>query len=238
MRLVGTQKSVDLTGNQFRQAFALKSDWFNITVPPPPVREPRSIDTACPSGMPTGAFSDVDPASPHARAIDCVAWRDIAEGTGGGRFSPTRDVTRAQMASFVARMIEVTGGRQLPTSFPDAFDDDNGSVHEMNINRLAAAGIVNGVSARTYQPNQPIDRAQLASILARALKFLGVALPSSPPGAFSDDNGSVHETAIDQLAAEGVVAGTGPGTYSPKASAHRDQMASMLARALDLALSS
>lgn len=238
VRLVGTTKSVDVTGNAFRSAFGLKSDWFNITVPPPPEREPRSISTACPSGeVPRDAFDDVDPGSAHALAIDCVAWRDIASGTGTRRFSPTLDVSRGQMASFVARMITAAGG-SLPSSPPNAFDDDDASVHEHAIDQLAQLGIVNGTSSRTYQPSIDIDRAQLASILARALTFLDVPLSTSPPPAFSDDNDSVHEHAIDQLAEEGVVAGTSPGKYQPSAEARRDQMASFIARSLDLALTS
>lgn len=236
LRLVGTAKSVDVTGNQFRQAFGLKSDWFNVTVPRPPAREPRPIDVACPSGsVPSGAFTDVASDNPHRRAIDCVAWRDIAEGTSAGRFSPAIEVTRAQMASFVARMITAAGGT-LPASPPDAFTDDTGMVHEKAINQLAAIGVVNGVRAGIYEPKAAIDRAQLASILARALTNLGVTLPSSPPAAFSDDNESVHEKAIDQLADEGVVAGTSPGKYQPSSTARRDQMASFVARSLDLAL--
>ncbi len=237
MRLVGTSGNVDRTGNQFRSDFALKSDWFEITVPPPPAVPARAITKACPDGqVPRGTFSDVDPDSTHALAVDCVAWRKIATGTSATTFAPGAAVTRAQMASFVARLVPAAGG-SLPENAPDAFTDDDGSVHETAINRLAAAGIVKGTGPGKYGPGIEIDRGQMASILARALQHSGVALDSSPPSPFRDDNGSVHEPAIDQLAADGVVSGTGPGTYSPKATAKRDQMASTLARALDLALS-
>src|SRR5690606_5147151 len=94
---------------------------------------------------------------------------------GDGTFDPNAAVTRAQMASFVARLVHATG-RTLPADPPDAFDDDDGSVHEDAINQLAAAAIVQGTSARTYEPAELIDRAQLASILARALTYAGVAL--------------------------------------------------------------
>lgn len=240
IRLTGTSRTVEVTGNQLRSALGLKSDWFTITAPPPPPPppvEPRSIDTACPSSVPSGAFTDVPDDSVHRRAIDCVAWRNLAEGTGGGRFSPAGTVTRAQMASFVARLIEAAGGA-LPGDPPDAFTDDDGSVHEMAIDQLAALDIVRGVGPATYAPGQPVDRAQLASILARALVHLGVSLDATPADPFTDDEGSVHETAINQLAAEGVVTGTSAGRYQPTATARRDQMASTLARALDLALTS
>jgi hypothetical protein len=163
-----------------------------------------------------------------------VAWHEIAFGTGNGLFSPAGMVTREQMASFVRRMITAAGG-SLPAEPADAFDDDAGSVHEQSINQLAALGVVKGVSARTYGPKLPIDRAQVASILARAVEGLGVTLTAATDY-FTDDTGLVHEPAINKLAGEGVVTGTSAGTFTPSASTRRDQMASMVARALDLAM--
>ena len=54
---------------------------------------------------------------------------------------------------------------------------------------------------------------------------------------FTDDEGSVHETDIDRLGTAGVTKGCNPPTnnrYCPKDPVKRDQMASFLARALDL----
>jgi hypothetical protein len=47
------------------------------------------------------------------------------------------------MASFIARLVERSGGT-LPTPSRDWFADDAGSVHEGSINRLAEVGIVSG----------------------------------------------------------------------------------------------
>jgi SpoIID/LytB domain protein len=236
IRFTGTNGSVDKTGDQVRQTLSLKSNWFDVTVPPPPTVQPRATETACPSSsVPSGTFTDVPADSPHRFPIDCVAWRNIAQGTGGGLFSPAMTVTREQMASFVARMME-TDGATLPASPPDAFDDDAGSVHELRINQLASLGVVRGVEGRTYGAKLPIDRAQVASILQRAVVARGVSLPTSSTDWFTDDDGLVHEAAINQLASEGVVTGTAGGTYTPSESTRRDQMASMIARALDLAM--
>src|SRR3546814_1431003 len=80
---------------------------------------------------------------------------------------PGMPVTRAQMASFIARLIEAAGG-ELPEDPPEAFDDDEGSVHEHSIDRLAAVGIVEGRSGRTFEPSAMVTRAQMASFLVRA----------------------------------------------------------------------
>lgn len=54
-------------------------------------------------------FVDVDPDSVHAEAIDAVFAAGITRGCAGGppRFCPDDPVTRAQMASFLARALDL-----------------------------------------------------------------------------------------------------------------------------------
>jgi hypothetical protein len=68
------------------------------------------------------------------------------------------------MASLLARAFE------LPASRADAFGDDDASVHEASINRLAAAGITTGTDDGGFDPGRGVTRAQLASFLVRALR--------------------------------------------------------------------
>src|SRR3546814_15578290 len=88
------------------------------------------------------------------------------------RFQPNRFVTRAQAASMTARLLRLAGA--LPDG-PDAFTDDQGSVHEASINSLAAAGITGGVTPDQFRPDAPITRAAAASLLARGQDSLGRA---------------------------------------------------------------
>ena len=67
------------------------------------------------------------------------------------------------MASFIARALN------LPAASTDYFSDDNGSTHEANINRLAAAGVTNGCAGGRYCPLQAVTREQMAAFLHRAL---------------------------------------------------------------------
>lgn len=235
MRLVGTATSVEVTGQQFRTAFGLRSDWFTVSgAPPRPPVEPRSIDDACPPGsVPDAGFTDVADASVHGPAIDCTAWWGVASGVTASAFRPADEVTRAQMASFVARLIEVSGGT-LPEDPPNVFTDDEGSIHEQFINALAELDVIRGVTADRFDPGAPVERAQAAALVARALELLTVPLPADPTDAFADDTGSVHEPALNALAAEGIVTGVSAGRIEPQRSTRRDQMASLLARTLDL----
>src|SRR3546814_13129297 len=76
-----------------------------------------------------------------------------------------------------ARLLRLAGA--LPDG-PDAFTDDQGSVHEASINSLAAAGITGGVTPDQFRPDAPITRAAAASILARVQDY-AVEHRSSPP---------------------------------------------------------
>ena len=172
---------------------------------------------------PYGGFIDVS-GSPFRGDI---AWIRAAGVTGGcsadqERYCPKASVTREQMASFLSRALV------LPTTTRDFFTDDNTSIHEAAINRLAAAGITGGCRPGWFCPKGTVTREQMASFLARALH-----LPSTSKDVFSDDDASAHEGDINRLAASGITGGCAPGRYCPRSVVTREQMAAFLHRAFD-----
>lgn len=200
--------------------------------PPPPLPPPPFIAAVC-AGAPSGAFSDVGESNVHHAAVDCMSALDVAEGTGDGRYTPAAEVTRLQMASFTARLLEA-GHVSLPADPPDAFDDDAGTVHELRVNQLAALGVLQGTgeSGRTFYATTTMKRDRMAAWMARAYALIaGHELPSTATDFFHDD-AALHHADINRLAAAGIVQGTAPGTYSPRSGVRRDQMASYLARTL------
>lgn len=115
--------------------------------------------------------------------------------------------------------------------FTGGFFDDEGSVHENDIDSLLAAGVINGCSASgtAFCPDDPITRGQMAKILVRALD-----LPATDEDFFTDDNDSIYQSAINSLAALGVTNGCGDGLFCPDSVMSRAQVAAFLSRALDL----
>jgi hypothetical protein len=125
---------------------------------------PGDISLGCPIGsVPDPGFTDVGSIG-HAAAIDCLAWYRIMLATSATTYGPFHEVTRAQMASFLTRML-VGAGVALPADAPDAFADDDASPHETAINQLAALGLTDGTTATTYSPKKPVTRAQMAKFL-------------------------------------------------------------------------
>jgi hypothetical protein len=153
-----------------------------------------------------------------------VLWafeNNITGGCAPDLFCTNNAVTRAQMASFLVRALG------LPPSTIDSFVDDETSVHEHDINALAASGITAGCGDGRYCPAANVPRGQMASFLVRAFD-----LPSTSDDYFTDDEGSMHEADINALAASGITAGCQADRFCPNSSVTRGQMVAFLHRAM------
>jgi murein DD-endopeptidase MepM/ murein hydrolase activator NlpD len=204
--------------------------------PAPPAPAPagvRGIALACPADRVAKRYHDV--AGTHRPAVDCVSWWRIAEGRADGTFGAVASISRAQMASFAVRLAEAAG-RPLPRAARDHFDDDAGSVHQDAINRVAAAGIM-GSADRRFSPDLAVTRGSMTTIVARTYRHLagGRDLPAGTTR-FRDVRGHVHEASIGRVAGVGIAAGMADGSFRPDAAVTREQMATFLARLLDLSV--
>ena len=177
-----------------------------------------------------GVFIDIRE-STHRTSIERIVAAGIMNGCGvadgGDLFCPDLTVSRAQMAAILSRALE------LPAAEGDFFVDDEGSVYEDAINRLAEAGITHGCDSGggLFCPDVAVSRAQMAAFLSRALE-----LPAAEGDFFVDDEGSVYEDAINRLAEAGITHGcdSGGGLFCPDVAVSRAQMAAFLVRALGL----
>lgn len=190
------------------------------------------LPAACPDGsVPEDDFFDVAVSNPHEYAIDCLVWWGTASGSGDGSYRPSAPVSRAQLAAFLTRVVTAAGVATEAT--PDRFSDDDGHAHEDSINRLANLGVIGGVRPGTFAPNQQLSRAQMATLIVRAVEAVtGEPLPDGSDR-FSDDDGNPHEPNINKLVDLGVTSGVGEGRYDPAGTVTRAQMGSFLARLLD-----
>jgi hypothetical protein len=191
----------------------------------------RDVRAAC-SHASQSAFVDRPPER-IGDAVDCLASYGVTAGATPTAYEPSLAVTRGQMASFLIRMGEVAG-RTVPDPGSGVFPDDDGSVHEGAIGRLTAWGVASGHPDGTFRPLLDVTRGQMATLIARQLRLLtGGQIVASASDHFSDDDGTTHEAAIDELAEIGIVTGVEDGTYDPAAPVTRAQMALFITRSLD-----
>jgi GH25 family lysozyme M1 (1,4-beta-N-acetylmuramidase) len=109
-------------------------------------------------------FKD-DEGSSHEQAINRLAKAGLTKGCATDRYCPNSSVTRAQLASFLAHVLD------LSKSPKDYFRDDERSSHESNINRIARAGLTTGCAPKLYCPDSILTRGQMAAFLHRTFGY-------------------------------------------------------------------
>jgi hypothetical protein len=186
------------------------------------MRTPAAPPPAVVEYLPPSGFWDVGAGHTFAADITWMAAEGITRGCNPpwrDEYCPERPVTRGEAATFLVRALGLPPG-------PDRFRDDDGTTHEASIDALAAAGITRGCGPDRYCPHDWLTRAQMASLLARALD-----LPAGVGDTFSDDDGSSHEADIERIAAPGITRGCAPQRFCPLDPVTRGQMAAFLHRA-------
>jgi hypothetical protein len=172
-------------------------------------------------------FTD-DNGTTHEDNINRLVEAGIALGFTDGTFRPELPISRAQMASFVARGFS----DYLIPGKGDWFSDDDGTAHEGSINTLAANAITFGCDSLSaaFCPDMPIRRDQLASLLGRLIgtpwSFAtvdagGGRLPSMVMGAdglpliayYNDEGVSVAHCEVPTCASVQITQLHGPGKW-------------------------
>ena len=158
-----------------------------------------------------------------SKLVGSIQWiydEQITNGCSQTRYCPVAPVTRGQMASFLARAMN------LPPATTDYFTDDNGQMHEADINKIAEAGITGGCEPNKFCRLQSVSRAQMAGFLLRALD-----LAPATKDYFTDDDNQTLESSINALAEAGITGGCSSDRYCPRSAVSREQMAAFLLRA-------
>ena len=125
------------------------------------------------------AFID-DTRTAHEDYINWLAQLGILQGFPGSQFRPGDDVTRGQLATYLASAYQaITGAALSPGDV--TFPDDAGT-HQDNIRRIAAAGFAAGFPDGEFKANLSTRRDQMASFLMREVDLLveegRISLPS------------------------------------------------------------
>ena len=130
--------------------------------------EPAASSPAPFVDVPTGAF--------YTDAVAWLAEAGITTGTAPGVFEPGGFVTRAQMATFLWRLMDSIVV-SVATTFTDVQTD---SWFGPAVAWLADRDITTGTSASLYSPADPVNRAQMAALLCRLSRTTDYAASSAP----------------------------------------------------------
>ena len=176
-------------------------------------------------------FSDV---SRGQWFYDYVAWAyntGLMEGVSAGRFAPNSTTTRAMVVTIIYRL----AGSPGVSGTSDFTDVPAGAWYSDAVTWAAKRGIVEGMTATTFDPNDAVTREELAAMLYRYAQHKGYDTSAAENTNILsyNDAGSISEYAFEALqwaCGEGIINGTGAGSLEPGGSATRAQLAAMLYR--------
>ena len=121
------------------------------------------------------AFTDIRN-SRHRDNINRLATAGIIKGTGGGKFSTERQITRDQMATFIVAAARFITGEEMTAARTDRFGDVGArNPHRNNINAGFEQELFSGTKAPEegqpnsgeFSPSVRVQRDQMATFLVR-----------------------------------------------------------------------
>lgn len=126
--------------------------------------------------------------------------------------------TRAEFCALAVALYEKITGEEINDRLTFADTKD------VNVEKAAAIGVVNGTGNNNFSPNSQLSREQAATMLARLAEALNKPLAKQEP-AFSD-NKSISTWAFEsvgQVQVTGVMGGVGNNNFQPKGPYTREQ---------------
>ena len=131
-----------------------------------------------------GNFSDVKAGMWCNRAIATLTNMGIIKGYTDGSFQPNKSITRAELATIIARFAKLDVNTKT-------FSDINGHWAQKNIELAAGNGWINGYEDGTFRPNNNITRAETFAMINRVLdrqtESVSDLLPTSEMNMWSDN---------------------------------------------------
>ncbi len=154
-------------------------------------------------------------------------------GYPDGEFKPEGSITRAEVAAIFSR-IQSHGEENIATEFEDSFPDvDSESWYAKYVADVKRTGLVEGYPDGSFMPDEPITRAEFASMVVRYIENSAGKLKKDS----SDfpDVGLLHwaRAAIKKAAGKGIVEGYPDGSFRPDQPITRAEAVTMVNRMLE-----
>lgn len=109
-------------------------------------------------------FTDVPSKHRYFNEINAIASANLVGGKGDGRFDPSGQLTRAQMAAILVKAYKLEG--VSAKKFKDV-PSSHWAYEQVHI--LAENKITTGNEKGNFDPNKPVNRAQFSAFLYRAM---------------------------------------------------------------------
>ena len=179
-------------------------------------------------------FSDVKANKWYTSAIDYAVLNGLMNGVSSTSFDLDGTTTRAMVVTILYRL---EGSPEVSGQVP--FNDLKADWYKNAVLWAYNNNIVNGISATKFDPNSPVTREQIATILYRYAEFKGYDTTARADYSELPDANQTHSWATEALQwayAEELITGTtnnGAVILDPRGNASRAQVSTIVMRFLE-----
>jgi uncharacterized protein len=235
---VDTKVKVELPATGEDQMLVIVDAEGNETVVKKSVEEDGKIYAELPAGATVKVvdaegkdFGDVKDSDWFAEAIEFVTSHGLFQGIGEDSFDPNLTMSRAMLVTVLYRLEDAsaTGG----STFADV---DPAAWYAEAATWASETGIVNGTD-KGFEPNAPVTREQIATILYRYANLIGLDTGTKGDLRSFPDGGETSGWASDAMAwavSVGLFQGDETGALNPGGEATRAQVATLFERLVRL----
>lgn len=175
-------------------------------------------------------YDDVKEEDWYEESVKYVTTNNLMNGVGENKFSPSSDMTRGMLVTVLYRMSESKYSGKA--SYVDVGETE---YYSSAVAWATKNGIVNGIGDNKFAPNAEVTREQLIVILYRYAKVMkaDVSAGESTNILSYDDFNEVAEYSVLAFqwgCGEKIISGRTKTTLSPKGTASRAEVATMLMR--------
>lgn len=180
-------------------------------------------------------FADVPDSHWAKQSIAYVTEKELFAGMSDTTFEPGTEMTRAMFVTVLNRFgLKVNAKYQIPCSTPMAFSDvASGKWYSDAVAWAGGIGLVNGIGDNRFAPDQAITREQIAVMTVNFAALCGASLPANLEAVEFGDAAEIAKWAVEAVQVmqrSGLIQGKEDGTFDPKRTATRAEVAAILHR--------
>lgn len=172
-------------------------------------------------------------------AISFVTAQGLFQGMSETEFMPDEKMTRAMFVTVLQRFGEADSTKwSLQSAEGVSFTDVSADMwYSSAVAWASGAGVVDGIGDGMFAPDAAVTREQLAVMIVRFTTLCRVELPqTAEPYAFTDaaEIQGWAADAVTKAQQAGIIQGRPEGSFDPKATATRAEVAAILQRMLNI----
>ncbi len=178
-------------------------------------------------------FTDLDPDHWAADYILRLYDLGLINGMSATTYEPDGPMTRGMFVTVLGRLYGIDPTDYTENAYSDVRDD---SYYTPYIVWATEAQLVNGYGGGIFQPDQPVSRQEIATILLRYANYTGATLSTAvEPVTFVDED-TIASWALEAVQAcqrAGILQGRPGNVFDPANSAQRAEVAAVICRFID-----